>query len=115
MTDKHVLIALIVLIIIRYQLDLMLFNAVGAFVQAIKDRFAVDYEEEVEVEPDWQDNYDARIERMRKELDEFNQSPTNAETVPGLFNIPHESVKLDIELEPSIEVEDERGTQEIAD
>jgi len=118
MTDKHVLIALIVLIIIRYQLDVRIYNVIiYLFTRQDDDADGDDFPtEQREEQPpiDWTDNYDSRIEQMKNEIDEFNKSPNNAETAPGVYNIPHESIKLDIDLQPAVEEEEEVGPQEIA-
>lgn len=58
------------------------------------------------------DEYDKRIERMRDELETFNHAPSNAEESPGVFNIPHQQVVVELDIEPSVEEENETGYQE---
>lgn len=60
------------------------------------------------------DNYDERIEMLRREIEQHNNAPSDAYESPGVYNIPHDEIKIDIDLEPAIEEEEEIGLQEIA-
>lgn len=115
MTDKQFLVIILGFILIRYQLDVRAYEAFVNLRSKIADRHTVaDEHEDEEVTSAYQDAYSQRIERIREEIDEYNQAPSNAHTSSGTYNLPHDDVVLEVELEPAVEEEQEIGQQEIA-
>lgn len=103
----------------RYDLDYRLYFAVKALFSA------AEHEEEPptieEIYPvrneSFYDEYDARMEKLKKDIDMYNGAPSNApEYDSNVHNLPHNVIPMEIEEDifPAVEEEGESGQQEIA-
>jgi len=121
MTDIQFIIVITLFFMIRYDLDGLFYNYIAHFFVRPADDDENFYDDSNAIRDSSlhalhvgrnYDSYDERIERMRAELQAFNSAPSNAETSPGTYNLPHEDVVMPIDMEPAVEEECELGPQE---
>ena len=113
---RDMLFILVLFFVIRYELDVKLIERYKAHkLNKLIDSFDDDaVEHPLDPYQRDYDEYDKRIERMRDEIELYNKLPSNADEGAGVYNLPHQQVTMEMEIEPSVEEEDEQGYQEIA-